>query len=122
MAGYVSWQVSEKMKLNARVEFAKSDYNAWAIGPTIGEPTLGPSYTGDFIYGGSTRLLASTVTLDYQLWANVITRIEVIWDHDLNGGDIFSDEYTVDNESESATIVNGTNNSVLLAANIIYKF
>ena len=122
VAGYVSWQISEKMKLNARVEFAKSDYNAWAIGPTIGEPTLGPSYTGDFIYGGSTRLLASTVTLDYQLWANVITRIEVVWDHDLNGGDIFSDEYTVDNESESATIVNGTNNSVLLAANIIYKF
>ena len=122
VAGYISWQVTEKLKANARVEFAKSDYNAWAIGPTLGEPTLGPSYTGDFLYTGSTRLLSTTATLDYQLWKNVITRLEVVWDHDLNGSDIFSSEYTVATESEDYTITNGRNNSVLIAANIIYKF
>ncbi|MEN9676000.1 MAG: hypothetical protein RIS76_1896 [Verrucomicrobiota bacterium] len=122
VAGYVSWQVTEKLKANARVEFAKADYNAWAIGPMIGEPTIGPSYTGDFVYQGSTRLLSTTATLDYQLWKNVITRLEVVWDHDLNGSDIFSSEYTMNTESEDAVVVNGRNNSVLLAANIIYKF
>lgn len=122
VAGYVSWQVTEKLKANARVEFAKADYNAWSIGPTIGEPTLGPSYTGDFVYQGSTRLLSTTATLDYQLWKNVITRLEVVWDHDLNGSDIFSSEYSVATESEDYTVINGRNNSVLLAANIIYKF
>lgn len=122
VAGYVSWQISEKLKLNTRVEWAKSDYNAWSIGPADGPTTVGPSYTGDFIYTGPTELFATTVTLDYQLWANVITRVEVIWDHDLNGSDIFSSQYTNNTESEEATVVNGRNNSVLLAANIIYRF
>ena len=124
VAGYVSWQVSEKMKLNARVEFAKSDYNAWAIGPSI--EVYNPSaneYDTFRLNSGSSRLLSSTVTLDYQLWANVITRVEVIWDHDLNGSEIFADEYVdTGSASDPYSIVNGTNNSVLLAANIIYKF
>ena len=46
----------------------------------------------------------------------------MIWDHDLNGSDIFSSEYTTANESDVPVVVNGRNNSVLLAANIIYKF
>ena len=85
---------------------------------------LGPSYsyTDGFIYTGATRLFSTTVTLDYALWANVITRLEVIWDHDLNGSDIFSSEYSTATESDVPVIVNGRNNSVLLAANIIYKF
>lgn len=124
IAGYISYQVSEKLKVNARGEFAKSDYNAWQIGPGLGEPVLGPSYsyTDGFIYTGATRLFSTTVTLDYALWANVITRLEVIWDHDLNGSDIFSSEYSTATESDVPVIVNGRNNSVLLAANIIYKF
>ena len=62
-------------KLNARGEFGKSDYNAWQIGPGLGDPVLGPSYsyTDGFVYTGSTRLFSTTVTLDYALWANVIT-------------------------------------------------
>ena len=124
IAGYISYQISEKLKVNARGEFAKSDYNAWQIGPGLGEPVLGPSYsyTDGFIYTGATRLFSTTVTLDYALWANVITRLEVIWDHDLNGSDIFSSEYSTATESVVPVIVNGRNNSVLLAANIIYKF
>ena len=124
IAGYISYQISEKLKVNARGEFAKSDYNAWQIGPGLGEPVLGPSYsyTDGFIYTGATRLFSTTVTLDYALWANVITRLEVIWDHDLNGSDIFSSEYSTATESDVPVIVNGRNNSVLLAANIIYKF
>ncbi|MBN8246968.1 MAG: outer membrane beta-barrel protein [Verrucomicrobia bacterium] len=122
VAGYVSWQISEKLKLNTRAEWAKSDYNAWAIGPALGATTVAPSYTGDFIYTGPTELFAVTATLDYALWANVITRLEVVWDHDLNGSDIFSSQYAVDGESEDYSVVNGRNNSVLLAANIIYKF
>jgi hypothetical protein len=122
VAGYISWQAIEKLKVNARVEWAKSDYNAWAIGPAVGDTFAGPSYQGDFIYTGPTQLFATTVTVDYQLWANVITRVEVIWDHDLNGSNIFSDEYSFENEFEDYTVVNGKNNSVLLALNVIYRF
>jgi len=124
VAGYLSWQITEKLKLNGRVEWAKSDVNPWGLGPGLGDPVVGPSfsYTDGFVYTGSTELFGTTLTLDYALWANVITRIEVIWDHDLNGNDLFSSQYAFDGETEEPSIVNGRNNSVTLAANIIYKF
>ncbi|MFO1461544.1 MAG: outer membrane beta-barrel protein [Verrucomicrobiota bacterium] len=133
IAGYVSWQVSEKMKLNGRVEFAKSNVNAWDIGPTVEKYNSDINdYDSVLLNSGATRLFATTLTLDYALWANVITRLEVVWDHDLNGSGIFSSQYTVDEIDEVGSraaagipgysVVNGRNNSVLLAANIIYKF
>lgn len=126
VAGYVSWQITEKLRANTRVEFAKANYNAWALGPGEGDPVLGPSYnyTDGFVYNGATRLFATTFTLDYQLWKNVTTRMELVWDHDLNGSDLFSSEYTMDSESAPGNygLTNGRNNSVLIAANIIYKF
>ncbi|MCW5559200.1 MAG: outer membrane beta-barrel protein [Verrucomicrobiae bacterium] len=122
LAGYISWQIGEKLKLNTRVEWAKSDGNPWALGPGYGDPLLAPAYgyTEGSVYDGRTELFAVTAALDYSLWANVITRIEVIWDHDLTGSKLFSSEYI--GTAPDGEIVNGRNNSVTLAANIIYKF
>lgn len=91
VGGYISWQLTEKLKFNTRAEYAKSGYSVWAseISPDDGN-----------------KLLAITGTLDYSLWANVISRLEVIWDHDLKGDDSFE----------------GKNNAWLLAANLIYRF
>lgn len=123
IAGYVSWQMCDKFKVNTRVEFAKANYNAWGIGPTFEDYDFGTNDYSTFeVYTGSSRLFSTAVTLDYQLWANVITRVEVLWDHDLNGSDIFSSQYTGVGEGDSLAVVNGRNNSVLLSANIIYKF
>ena len=60
-----------------------------------------------------------TLTLSYNLWNNVISRLEVRWDHALN-----------DSGGFGGSIPNGTggliqgheDNAVLVAANIIYKF
>ncbi|MCD6339395.1 MAG: hypothetical protein J7M29_08480, partial [Verrucomicrobia bacterium] len=52
------------------------------------------------------EFLATTVTLDYSLWVNVISRAEFRWDHDLNG----------------AQSIAGMKNAYSLALNVIYNF
>jgi hypothetical protein len=84
-AAYVSYQITEQFKANLRGEYANS--------------------SGFYFYGmNDEQLWAATITLDYALWANVISRLEFRWD---NAGDqAFDGEYN--------------DTSILL--NIIYKF
>ena len=46
-------------------------------------------------------------TISYQLWKNVLTRLEFRLDHDTTGSDFYG---------------NGEDNAILIAANILYKF
>lgn len=77
---YASFQATEKMSLHARGEYAKL---------------------------GSDRIYALTGTLQYDLWQNVISRLEVRWDH--SDDTLFGDG-------------SGEKNAVQIAANLIYKF
>jgi hypothetical protein len=54
------------------------------------------------------KLLGVTGTLDYSLWANAITRLEVRWDDALNGAHNFVND--------------SRRNAISLALNVIYKF
>jgi predicted porin len=94
-AGYVSYQLTEKLKLNARGEYATTS-------------------GGIFLPGGinDEKVIGATLTADYQLWANVITRAEIRWDHAANGGAI--------RPFGSAAAPRA--NDISVAANIIYKF
>lgn len=74
VAGYVSLQLSEKLKLNGRAEYATG--SPGAFGTTTGE---------------SAELFGVTGTLDYSLWANAITRLEFRWDNDLSEEGTFID-------------------------------
>jgi hypothetical protein len=85
-AAYVSFQATEQLKLNLRGEYANSSGFM-------------------FIAQNDESLWAATVTLDYALWANVVTRLEFRWDH-----------------SEHGTPFDGEEDDLSLAANIIYKF
>lgn len=89
LSGYLSWQLTEKLKLNTRGEWAKGNGDVWLTGGDDNE-----------------EILAATVTLEYALWDNVVSRLEGIWEHDLKGGNAFD----------------GNNNAWLLLANIAYKF
>jgi hypothetical protein len=75
IAGYLSIKLSEKLKLNARGEYATGSPGAY--GTATGEKA---------------ELLGVTGTLDYSLWANAITRLEFRWDHDLSENGIFGPE------------------------------
>jgi hypothetical protein len=92
LAGYVTYAFTEKLHANARVDYLNADPNTFY-------PTAGSN---------NEELLGSTLTLDYALWENVVTRGEFRWDHSLNGDHPYSnledrDAYT-------------------LTANIVYKF
>jgi len=85
---YLSYQASKKLTLALREDW--------------GTHVAGVAGKGD--------LLGSTLTADYALWANVITRLEYRWDHSIDG-------------SKSLGVAPAASrNAQLLALNVIYKF
>ena len=89
---YASFAATEKLKLNGRLDYAKGTDGTW--------------YTSG---NNENSLGALTVTADYSLWANVVTRAEVRWDHNLGGDDNY---HGTDQDKDAVT----------LAANFVYKF
>lgn len=87
--GYLSFQATEKMSIHGRAEYADLDD----------------------VYGSD--IFALTGTLQYDLWKNVMSRLEIRWDHNASG-----------NESFGGTVVGDPDrkNFWTLAANLIYKF
>jgi hypothetical protein len=87
-AGYASFEATEKLSLHARAEYADVD---------------------DLI---GSDIFALTGTLEYDLWRNVLSRLEVRWDHAASGGDLFGGSPGDPSRK----------NEYLVAANLIYKF
>ncbi|MFM2082966.1 MAG: hypothetical protein RL380_1657 [Verrucomicrobiota bacterium] len=90
-AVYASFQATEKLSLHARAEYAWADQGA-------ASPVGAGVYS---VYG-------VTGTIQYDLWKNVLSRLEVRWDH------------SKDRTYGSVTDLDKDN--VLVAANVIYKF
>lgn len=103
-AVYASFKPSDdsKLSLHVRGEYVKG--NSLAV---LGGLTAGPTPIIDM-----DKVIALTGTIQYDLWANVISRLEVRWDHIASktgaGGGGFSS--------------NGNKNDIMVAANVIYKF
>jgi len=90
-AVYASYQLTEKLKTNLRGEYANN--------------------SGGLLYGANAndeKITGLTATIDYALWANVVTRAEFRWDH-IAGGSV-------------AGPFNGQKNDLSAAVNVIYKF
>ena len=102
VAGYINYAVTEKFKINGRVDYVNADN-----GTFYGDPGSGAIYEVSHS-SNREKMLGSTITFDYSLWDNVVTRAEVRWDHSLTG----------DHPYGSAD----EKNAVSLAANIVYKF
>ena len=62
------------------------------------------------------KVLAFTATVQYDLWANVISRLELRWDHAADGCEAFG------GAGPLGGAVPDKKNEVMLAANVIYKF
>src|SRR6266850_2158707 len=102
VAGYASFQATEKLSLHLRGEYLRD------------RPVDGQKFFIDSA-GNSTnpdRAMALTATVQYDLWKNVISRLEFRWDHSLSGQKTWGG--TGDEPSRL--------NEWLLAANVIYKF
>jgi Tfp pilus assembly protein PilZ len=97
---YLMFQATEKLKLNARAEYDTASNGVWYT----------PSATSH-----NAKLLGLTGTIDYSLWQNVISRVEVRWDHSLSA----DRPYNVGTDAAPASV---EKNAVTVALNVIYNF
>jgi hypothetical protein len=109
LGGYLSYQATEKLGFYGRAEYMRDRGEQKVFVAT------GPGGTVDTMPDKSMEL---TGTIQYDLWKNVLSRLEVRWDHSLSGQGVWGGE-------TSNTDVPGSGysrNAVVLLANFIYKF
>jgi hypothetical protein len=95
---YASIQATEKLSFHGRFEYAKVSGDS--VSPGIAE-----------------KLISLTGTAQYDLWKNVLSRLEIRWDHQAAGtGKAFGGGDDPDND------IPNKKDAVLIAANIIYQF
>jgi hypothetical protein len=95
IAGYMSLKLSEKLSLHGRGEYYTR---------------TGPDYVEGLL---PSRAIEVTATLQYDLWKNVISRLEFRWDHSADGTKQFG--------GETAGVPERMN-QYILALNVIYQF
>jgi hypothetical protein len=100
LAGYVSFQATEKLSLHARLEYTEQKTGLTVDGE---EPSA----------LHKPKIMAMTGTVQYDLWKNVISRLEIRWDHNASGHNMFGGDTAGDPNRE---------NAYMIAANVIYKF
>jgi hypothetical protein len=103
VALYLSAKATDKLKVNLRADYTTASGGTYY------------AVAGDLTSNNS--LFAVTTTLDYSLWANVISRLEVRWDHQMSGG--FLD---ANGGVDGGVFGNNDKNAITVAANLIYKF
>jgi hypothetical protein len=108
VAGYASYQATEKLSLHVRGEYFVDK-------------------TEEFTSTGCQgKVFALTGTVQYDLWQNVISRLEFRWDHSANGWPAFGAEryYADYGRTEDGYYGYGPSrkNAFMLVANVIYKF
>lgn len=113
-AVYLSYQATEKLSVHGRVEYL------WHTKPQAegGVALVSPIFTPN-------QVLAYTATVQYDLWKNVLSRIELRWDHQASGGPKFygaNSGAPIDINGVPGSFTGSLVNSWLLAANIVYKF
>jgi len=110
VAGYGSYKFNDKLSLNLRGEY----YNGAPSQPGAGTATPANFFYTGGGYGtagnGYQEAQEFTATVQYALWANVLTRVEVRWDHVNHGNG-----YTTPGGSNQQ-------NAFMLAAQAIYTF
>jgi hypothetical protein len=101
---YVTYKATDKLSFNARGEYVEADHFDYDYSP------------GSF----SVNLVELTGTVEYDLWANVVSRLEVRWDQNMSGkvNILFSENGHYISSNAPVT----ERESVGLYANIVYKF
>jgi hypothetical protein len=111
VGGYASYQATEKLSLHARAEYLRDRgnqkfFSAYSVEDDLWLPTM-PDET-----------LSLTGTVQYDLWKNVISRLEVRWDHAASHPHVFGGESYNSVESNEGD----EENAWMVALNLIYRF
>jgi Putative beta-barrel porin-2, OmpL-like. bbp2 len=118
--GYASFKLTDKLTLNGRVEYADGPTLGAFADAVNGEPMVETEGGTASVPNPLDKVLAFTGTVQYDLWVNVITRLEIRWDHAANGSDAFGGVGTPG--SAAGVGLPDKKNEVMIAANVIYKF
>jgi len=117
LGGYASFQATEKLSFHARGEYLKDRGDQKFFVQSSGIAT------------NPDEVLGLTATAQYDLWKNVISRLEVRWDHSLSSQKTWGGTAApitaggTTGGGASSFIYNGTlKNEWMIAANLIYKF
>ena len=121
LAGYLSFQATEKLSFHARAEYFNDKPDM--TGSTVAAPAQGVLFN-DLAFQRKAEVLALTATVQYDLWKNVISRLELRWDHSVDGNNLFGGGapgagilgLPVGNVAPDAQ------NAFMVALNVIYKF
>jgi hypothetical protein len=105
IALYGTFQATDKLSFNARAEYLSDDTRGFDDAVTL--------YSFDDRRNAAEEI---TATIQYNLWANVITRGEFRWDH-VEHGDPFGATGSGPDQGDSFR-----SNDFLLALNVIYQF
>jgi hypothetical protein len=97
IALYASYQATEKLSLHARGEYLRDETGVWAVGNAANPG----------------EIWAATATVQYDLWQNVISRVEFRWDN--SNTPMFGADNIIGSSGDR-------HNAYMLAANVIYKF
>jgi len=106
LAGYASFQATEKLSLHFRGEYLRDRGEQRFFTLDSADPAASTN---------PDRAMALTATAQYDLWKNVISRVEFRWDHSLSGQKVWG-------TPTAGTDGGSLHNEWLLAANLIYKF
>ncbi len=93
VGAYISYQLTEKLSAYGRAEYASSTYAA----------TFGAS-----------KVIEGTATLQYDLWKNVMSRLEFRWDHAANDVNSYG--------GGTPSAAPNRDNAYMLMADFAYKF
>jgi hypothetical protein len=110
LAAYTSFQATEKLSLHFRGEYLRDRGEQKFFTTDFTDPTASTN---------PDRVMALTATAQYDLWKNVISRLEFRWDHSLSGQRVWGTPRT---DGEGGVVSGSLRNEWLLAANLIYKF
>jgi len=107
---YVSYQATDKLALHGRIEYVSGDSGLYDYYGDDGSMNTAGLYTD-----WNQELLGLTATLDYNLWDNVISRLEARWDQQMDDNpDAF--------RSPGGATVGSTDDIFTLTMNVIYNF
>jgi hypothetical protein len=106
VALYGNYQYNDKLSFNLRGEYLDNGINNDGLYPFVGTHRYGPQEPNS--------AEEVTATVSYQLWANVLSRVEFRWDH-VSHGDSFDATSSTNSRADR-------DNAFLLALNLIYQF
>jgi hypothetical protein len=109
LAAYASYQATDKLSLHGRAEYASLSKSLTSAGQIAG---LGVPH----------EVFTLTGTVQYDLWKNVLSRLELRWDHEMDAQEVFGGTQGIGRNSNGIITTGTAQSAWLIAGNIIYKF